>query len=323
MLTRINQFLERAIPLLTPMGVVMGVTLPWVFLGLRPFIPWIFGTITLAGALKLRVRELGKAVAAPHILFLFFISTRVFFPLMIFLLSSLIFKNDPDTVSGYVLMYSVPTAVTSFLWVSIFRGDLALALGLILLDTLMAPIVVPGTIRLLLGTSINLDTTGMTISLICMVLIPTIVGVALNDLSQGKIPVLIKPCLDPLSKVCMVLLVCVNSAAVAPQIKPDNPRLWIIIAVCISFSVLIFTCAKLICLAGKIRQEKQTAFFFAAGLRNTGTAMTLGIEFFPGPAALPAVLGILFQQTLAVIMGRIFIGKIGGSENTESRDAAE
>jgi hypothetical protein len=39
--------------------------------------------------------------------------------------------------------------------------------------------------------------------------------------------------------------------------------------------------------------------------------MTLAIEFFPAAAALPAVLGILFQQSLAALMSRVFFGKTG------------
>ena len=37
--------------------------------------------------------------------------------------------------------------------------------------------------------------------------------------------------------------------------------------------------------------------------------MTLGIEFFPGPAALPAVLGIIFQQSIAAAAGKLMLGK--------------
>jgi len=109
----------------------------------------------------------------------------------------------------------------------------------------------------------------------------------------------------------MVLIVAANSAAVSPQIRPDNPRMWLIIAVCISFNVLSFFFAKVTSLAGKFSREKQITLFFASGLRNTNAAMTLAIEYFPPSAALPAVLGIMFQQTTAAIMGRIALGRPG------------
>ena len=304
---RVNSFLEKAMPLITPLGVALGVLLPGVFINLRPLVPWLFGTMTLAGALKLRVRELGRAVSSPLPLLFFFFTAHVLLPLVVLALSSLVFRNDPDTVSGYVLLYSTPVAVTSFIWVTIFKGDLALALALILLDTILAPFVVPGTVRLLLGANVNLDMKGMAVSLILMVAIPTILGVAINELSKGKIPGLINPWLTPFSKICMPLVIAANSAAVAPQVRLDNPRVWLIVAACVSFSALGFVCGKCTGLAGKLGREKQVSLFFASGLRNTSAAMILGTQFFPPAAALPSVLGIMFQQTIAAVMGRVLL----------------
>jgi predicted Na+-dependent transporter len=50
--------------------------------------------------------------------------------------------------------------------------------------------------------------------------------------------------------------------------------------------------------------------------------MTLGVEYFPGSAALPAVIGIMFQQTTAAIIGRILLGKNNSSANVLSRKTA-
>jgi predicted Na+-dependent transporter len=165
---------------------------------------------------------------------------------------------------------------------------------------------VPGTVHFLLGTSVSLDMTGMSIYLTYIVVIPTIIGVALNEISSGRIPSLIGPYIDPFSKLCMVVMIAANSAAVAPQVRPDNYRMWIIIAVCVVFSSIGFTCGMLTGLAGKFKRDKQITLFFASGLRNTSAAMTLGTEFFPGAAALPAVLGIMLQQITASIMIRLF-----------------
>ena len=307
--TRINGYLERAMPLLTPFGVALGALLPSVFIVLRPLIPWFFASITLAGSLKLRARELGKAASSPLPIFFFFSAAHIIMPVIVLFISRFFFPDDPDTVSGYVLVYSVPTAVTGFIWVSIFRGDAALSLALILLDSILAPLVVPGTIRLLLGTSITLDMNGMMVSLILMVVIPTVMGVALNETSRGKIPAVVIPWLSPFSKICLVLMIASNAATVSGQIRPDNPKMWILMIGCVCFSALSFTIGKLIGLAARFEKEKQVTIFFASGLRNISAAMTLAIEFFPASAALPAILGIMFQQMIAAFMGRIQLGR--------------
>jgi tagaturonate reductase len=309
----INSSLERAFPLLISLGVILGVVLPWVFIDMRSIVPFLFGTVTLVGALKLRVRELGKTIASPLPILLYFLTARVFMPLIVFAFSSLVF-NNPDIVAGYVLLYAVPTAVTGFIWVSLYKGDPALGLTLILLDTIFAPIVVPATVRLLLGGGINLDMTGMIVSLTLMIVIPTIAGVALNESSRGKIPALLTPYLAPLSKLLMILVVAANASAVAPQIRFDNPQMWLIIAASVIFIVLSFFCARFAATAGKLNREKEVAFLFASSLRNSASAMTLAIRYFPEIAALPAVLGIMLQHNTAAVMGRIFYGKIGGSQ---------
>ncbi|MCL2374000.1 MAG: hypothetical protein FWC65_02000 [Treponema sp.] len=313
LLQRANLFLDKVFPILLSLGVVLGVMFPLVFIELRPLVPWLFGTVTLAGALKLRVRELGRAVASPLPIILFFFMARFFMPTVIFLLSSLIFRGEPDIVAGYVVLYSVPAAVTAFIWVSIFKGDPALALTLILLDTLLSPIVVPATVRFFLGAGIDLDMMAMAISLILMIVIPTIAGVTINEASRGKIPAVITPYLAPLTRLIMLLVLAANTAAVAPQIRLDNPRLWTILAACIGFIALSFTCARLVALMGKFDRKKQISFQFATSLRNSVAGMTLAIQHFPELAALPAVMGVVLQQNTAAIMGRLFFGKIGGA----------
>jgi predicted Na+-dependent transporter len=312
-----NRLLERIMPLLTPLGVTLGIMFSSFFLTLRPLIPWLFGTMTLSGALKLKVRDLALAVTNPLPIILFFLSAHVLMPFGVMLVSGLVFNGSADIVSGYVLLYAVPTAVTGFIWTTIFRGDPALSLALILLDTLLAPVVVPATMRVLLGAKVLLDMSGIALSLVLMVAVPTIIGVALNELSRGAVPRVVGPYLTPFSKLCIVAVISANAAAVAPEIHPENPRVWLIGAMCIIFSGLGFICGKLIGLLGKANRARQATLIFSVGLHNTSAAMTLGIEFFPGPAALPAVLGIIFQQTIAAIMGRILLKK-DGEEKAEA-----
>jgi len=321
---KINNVLERMMPVLTPAGIAMGIIFTSFYLNLRPYIPWLFGAITLAGALKLRARDLLQAVKNPFPIIIFFFNAHIVMPLLTMFLAGLVFGNDPDTISGYVLIYSVPTAVSGFIWVSIYRGDPALSLALILIDTFFAPLIVPGTVRLLLGTKVSLDITGMAVSLIFMVVAPTIIGITVNEASRGKIPKLICPYFTPFSKILLFLVISANCAPIASQINLQNPRIWIIGIVCICFTFIGFTCGKIagmigrrFGLLGNSGREKQISLLFASGLRNISAAMTLGIEYFPAPAALPTVLGIVFQQSIAAIVGKIYIGKESADREKE------
>ncbi|GHT96665.1 hypothetical protein FACS1894141_7060 [Spirochaetia bacterium] len=309
----VNKWFEKLMPVMTPLGVVMGFLFPDVFIHVRPWIPLLFGAMTLSGAIKLRAKELGMAVKSPLPIVFFFIFAHVVMPTLVFLVGSLVFRDSPDVVAGYVLLFSVPTAVSGFIWISIYKGDGALSLALILLDTLLAPLLVPGTVSVLLRTKVALDMSGMAVSLVLMIVVPTIIGVLLNEVSKERIPRMVSPYLNPIGKICLVMVVCANVSAVAPQVNLTDPVVYIIAFICIILSMAGFLGSKLVGIVCRLTPEKKVSIFFASGLRNISAAATMAIDFFPQSAALPAILGIVFQQTMASLMGKIGIR----SKNTE------
>jgi predicted Na+-dependent transporter len=304
----VNRRLERLMPALTPLGIVLGFLLPGVFIHLRPFVPWLFGLMTLAGALKLKAAEFGETIRAPVPILAFFVSTHVLMPYCAMLAASLLF-GDADTVTGFILLFAGPIGVSSFIWVSIFRGDKALSLTLILLDTLLAPLLVPGTVSLLMGAKVAMDMSGIAVSLVLMVVIPTIIGVTVNEISREKIPALVCPYLNPVSKICLMLVIAANASPVAKTIQFDNPKVWKIAGMCILLSAGGFILSKLTAAAIRCNPTKSVALFFCGGLRNISAITTIAVTFFPESAALPALLGIVFQQTISAVMGKLLAAK--------------
>ena len=311
----VNKHLERLMPVLTPLGIMLGFLLSGVFIHLRPFVPWLFSLMTLAGALKLRVAEFGVVIRSPIPILVFFVSTHVLMPLCALFVASCFLGGDADIVAGFILLFAGPAAVSSFMWVTIYRGDKALCLTLILLDTLLAPLVVPGTVSLLMGTKVTMDITGIAVSLILMVVIPTIIGVTLNETSRGKIPALVCPYLAPFSKVCLMLVIAANASPVAKIIRFEDPHVWKVAGLCIVLSVVGFLLLKLASIAVRCNAEKSVTMFFSGGLRNISAVTTIAVTFFPEAAALPALLGIVFQQTLSAIMGKLFVNIDAKSSN--------
>jgi predicted Na+-dependent transporter len=226
-------------------------------------------------------------------------------PLCALLAASHLFGGSPDTVAGFVLLFSGPAGVSSFIWITMFRGDKALCLSLILLDTLLAPLVVPGTISLLMGAKVTKDMTGIALSLILMIVVPTIIGVTLNETSRGSIPAVICPWLNPVSKICLILVVAANASPVASIIHISDPMVWHIATACVVLSTTGFLLSKFTAIAIRCHREKNISLFFAGGLRNISAVSTIAVTFFPEAAALPALLGIVFQQTLSAIMGNL------------------
>jgi len=305
-LDNINRYLNSLIPVLAPLGVVLGFAFPDIFINLRPFVILLFGIMTFSGALKLTAVELKESMRSPLPILLFFFTSHVLMPLAAISSSSLLFDNG-DIITGFVLLFAGPTAVSGFIWITINKGDKALGLTLILLNTLFAPLIVPVTLLILIGEKITMDMSGIAISLLFMVVIPTIMGVALNEVSRGKIPQVLCPGLDPFAKVCLFLVIAANSSVVAPNIHFDDPLVWRTALLCISLTVLGFLLAKLNGIAGRLNKEKCISLIFAGGLRNFSAILTIAVTFFPEAAAIPTLLCIVFQQTLAAVMGKTII----------------
>ncbi|MDR1307731.1 MAG: bile acid:sodium symporter [Treponema sp.] len=304
----LNVWLEKSMPILTPAGVALGFLLPGIFSALRPFVPWLFAVMTLSGAINLKVREFGLALRDPLPIVLVFAASHVVMPLTALFVATLVFRDEGGIISGYVLLYSIPTAVSGFIWVSMYRGDKALALALILIATIAAPLITPFTMSALLGTSAALDMPGIALSLVLMVVVPTVIGIGTNEISRGKVPRLISPWLNPLAKFCLILVIAANTAAAAPKVHLADPQVWIIAGVCVFLALVSYGVSRAIGMLSSLSPEKQVTVFFSTGLRNISAAATIAIEFFPEQAALPALLGILFQQIIAALMGRLFLG---------------
>lgn len=54
-------------------------------------------------------------------------------------------------ITGMVLEFSVPAAVISLMWVSIYNGNSPLSLSLVVIDTILAPFLIPAVLKLLVA----------------------------------------------------------------------------------------------------------------------------------------------------------------------------
>ncbi len=305
---QLNNLLDKAMPLLTPIGVTCGFMFPDSFIKLKPYVPWLFAVMTLSGAIKLRFAEMKAAIGNPRPIISFFIAAHIIMPFLAFVFGTLFNPQNHDIAAGFVLLFAIPTAVSGFIWNSIFSGLGALSLTLIVLDTLLAPLIVPFTISILLGPLIVFSLSGMALSLIGMVVIPTIIGISVHELTNGSIPKAVGDYLGVISKLFLLLVIAANTSAVAPKVSLNSPGIWLIALQGIGLSASGFILGKLTGFFAHTDEQSRRTLVFSVGLRNISAAATLAIAFFPEQAALPAILGMIFQQTLASFSGRILLG---------------
>ncbi|KKI94008.1 hypothetical protein WQ54_00205 [Bacillus sp. SA1-12] len=305
MLQTFNRQLERFMPFLTPVSVILGVIFANHLSSLSFLIPWIFAIITFSGSLNSNFSSLKGALKSPLPLLIILFVLHLGMPVIAWGAGHLIFANDPFTSTGLVLAAVIPTGITSFIWVTIYKGNIALALSIILLDTILSPFLVPHTLSFLVGQKVEISILSIMYGLLYMVVLPSILGMTLNHFSKEK-SVQAGKALAPFSKLGLGLVVMINGAVVAPYLSNITAKL-VIIAVTV-FILAFFGYLLTWMVANWLKRDRETkvAMIFTGGMRNISAGAVIAVQYFPAAVAVPVIIGMLFQQVLASIFGYLF-----------------
>lgn len=314
-LDKLNKILEKSMPLVTFSGLILGYFAGKRVASLEFIVVPLFAFVTFTSTLNIKAREFISTIRKPKYLIAFFILFLFIQPVIAWAISSLFFKSDPEIITGIVLLYSTPIAITSSIWTDIYKGNMSLTITFILIGCIIAPFTTPFIIMLLLGNIVEINTAEMLTSLIWMIVIPSILGILTNELSKGRIPAKISPACKPFSKIGLFLVVFINAAAIRSSVNSfDIAYLHAgILAVFLSTVGFLagFAVSKLL----KADKGSIVSFTFSSGMRNISAALVLSITYFSPRASIPVVIGILFQQTLSAVIGSALFGRKKKNKN--------
>lgn len=305
MLEKLNKLLEKAMPFMTPLCVMCGILVGDELVGLKFLVPWIFAFMTFSGSLSSNFKQLNHVIHHPFPIIIAICMLHLIFPAWVWGISQLFFNGDPLTVTGLVLASVIPTGITSFIWVSIYKGSIPLVLTIILIDTLLSPIVVPASLSLIIGKSIAINSIDLMRDLLFMIVIPSIIGMVLNQLTSGKVKGTVGKRLAPFSKLCICVIVFINGGVISPYLQRIDGKLLLIIAVVFFITASGYFFSWFIARSLKMEKDVTVTMTFSGGMRNIAAGAVLAVTYFPGPVALPVIIGMLFQQVMASIYGRL------------------
>lgn len=168
----LGKFLAGHMQVIVPICVTLGVLFPQQIGVLKPIVPVLFAFMTFQGALSNTFHQVAEVFHRPlHLILALFVSA-VLIPIAAYAMGSLFFGSNPNLVCGIVLEYSVPVAVTAFMWISMFGGNGPLALTIILTSSVISPVTIPLTLKLLLGATVSIDVPSMMQDMAFMIAIP-------------------------------------------------------------------------------------------------------------------------------------------------------
>ncbi|QYF82196.1 bile acid:sodium symporter family protein [Brevibacterium sp. PAMC21349] len=305
MLKTINEQLDKVMPLITPISVIIGVLLSEHLMDYTFLVPWIFAFITFSGSLGSNFKSLQQAVTHPLPVFIVLIILHMLMPIWAFGLGHLVFHGDAFTITGLVLAVVIPTGVTSMIWVSIYKGNAILALTIILIDTLLSPFIVPYSISLFGGGSIEMDLGSIVKGLIGMVVLPSLLAMFLNQATKGKIQNTLSPRLAPFSKISVGIVVILNSSKIAPYLTHFDKKIMIMAFLVLFIAASGYALSWMVGACLRWQKADIITLTFTGGMRNISAGAVLATTYFPAAVAVPVVLGMLFQQMLASFFGYV------------------
>ncbi|WP_203364020.1 bile acid:sodium symporter family protein [Bacillus sp. REN10] len=300
---RLNDQLDRAMPLITPTSVIVGVLFADSFQAYSFLVPWIFAFMTFSGSLRSNFSSFKRTLSHPLPILLVLFILHIWMPLWAWGLGHLVFSGDHFTITGLLLATVIPTGITSLIWVSIHKGNVALTLCIILIDTFLSPFIVPYSLSILIGQSVMMDVWEMTKGLFGMIVFPSILGMILNQMTAGNIQKTLGPRLAVFSKIGVMAVIMINGAVISPYLVNLDRKLLTIVFVVLLLSSSGYAFSWFIGKFARLEKDEIIALTFTGGMRNISAGAVLAISYFEASIAVPVVIGILFQQVIASFYG--------------------
>lgn len=301
----LGRWIGSHLMLVVPAGVALGVLFPQVLLPIKPYIPLLFAIMTFQNSLGNDLGAMRHAFRSPGLIALVLCLVHVGMPLLTFGASALAFGISSPTVAGVVLEYAVPVGASTVMWISMFGGELALGLSILLLSTLLAPFSIPLTLKLLVGATVEVDVIGMIADMLFMIAVPAVAATVFNEASHGWAKEKLAPATTPLSRILLPVIVSTNATGIAGYLHNLTPRLIAIMLFMLAFAMLSFVIGMGVARLVSRDDERFVAVSFSCGIRNVSAGAVLASQYFGPEVMFPAVIGTLFQQFLAALFGRI------------------
>ena len=248
----------------------------------------MLGVIMFGMGLTLSPKDFKIVLSRPKDILIGCLAQFTIMPLLAWLLT-LAFSLPKELALGVILVGCCPGGTASNVITYLAKGDLALSVGMTACSTLLAPIVTPLLVWLMAGTMVNVDTLGMLLSIVYVVIAPIIVGL----LCQHFLPKLTKavtPYLPAFSSLAIAITVGIVVSHNADRLMLGG---MIVILVVILHNLLGlslgFTIGRLL----RLEKPKCVALSIEVGMQNSGLASSLANMHF---AAYP----------LATVPGAIF-----------------
>ncbi len=298
---KISSFLSKYIGLIIICFSIFAFSRRNVFAWTTNYTSLFLGVAMFGMGLTIRMEDFKKVFSRPKEILIGFIAQYTIMPALAWILCQ-IMHLPTDLALGVILVGCCPGGTASNVITYIAGGDVALSVGMTITSTLAAPLVTPLLVYILAGAWVEVSFAAMVISVVKVVLLPVLLGIAINWFF-GKEIQKVANVLPLISVISIVMIISGIVSVNAEKIISCGLLVLGLVALHNLFGMGIgLAAAKFL----QIDDPKATAIAIEVGMQNSGLAISLATaNFAANPlATLPGAIFSVWHN----ISGSIFAG---------------
>ena len=301
---RICQLIADYMGVLVLLSAVLALLLPDIFSHLKPtLINPLLGIIMFGMGLTLKFDDFRVVFQRPKDVITGCLAQFTVMPLLAWALTR-VFGLDEALSVGVVLVGCCPGGTASNVITYLAKGDLALSVGMTATSTLLAPLATPLLVWLLAGKTVDVDVTGMLLSILWVVILPIVLGLTVKSLwpLQTERATVWLPALSTLA-ICTIVLIVI--AANAHKLLAGG---MIIILVVVLHNLCGLSLGYAVGRLAGMSSAKRRAVSIEVGMQNSGLASSLAtIHFAAYPmATIPGAVFSVWHNLSGAIIARLY-----------------
>ena len=219
-------------------------------------------------------------------------------------LLTMAFHLPQELALGVILVGCCPGGTASNGITYLAKGDLALSVGMTATSTLLAPVMTPLLVWLLAGTMVNVDTAGMLLSIVYVIIAPIIAGL----LCQRFLPKLTKNVVAYLPAFSSIVIALVVGVIVSHNAKQLLVGGLLVIIVVMLHNILGLSVGFLLGRLTRMPRKKCVALSIEVGMQNSGLASSLAVLHFAAYplAAIPGAIFSVWHNISGALVAKLY-----------------
>jgi BASS family bile acid:Na+ symporter len=263
----------------------------------------MLGIIMFGMGLTLTEKDFKIVLSRPKDILIGCLTQFIVMPLLAWALV-LVFSLPQELAIGVILVGCCPGGTASNVITYLAKGDLALSVGMTAASTLLAPLLTPLLVWLFADTMVDVDTTGMLLSIVCVVILP-IAGGLLCQRFIPKMTQCVMPYLPAFSSIAIALTVGIVVSHNADRLMTAG---WLVVLIVMIHNLLGLGIGYFVGRLLRLQQPKRVALSIEVGMQNSGLATSLAVMHFASfpLATIPGAVFSVWHNISGAIVARIY-----------------